>query len=144
MSAILGPEMAAPIYGHLEKKKKKRSFCKKTCVHKIPRFRGGGNLGFFWGGSADFIFMGARIFLTVSGLPPSAANSLRFGSRCHLQLQPEPKSQAIPERERAFWLTAIDSSLEPLRPENRKPNPLLYLMWPELPNSQTRKPQSQN
>ena len=23
----------------------------------------GGYLGFFWGGSADFIFMGARIFL---------------------------------------------------------------------------------
>ena len=35
----------------------------KTYVHKIPRFRGG---GVFWvggGGSADFIFMGARIFL---------------------------------------------------------------------------------
>ena len=30
-----------------------RSFCRKTCVHKIPRFGGGG---------ADFIFMGARIF----------------------------------------------------------------------------------
>ena len=41
-----------------------RSFCRKTCVHKIPRFGGG---GVFWvwggGGSADFIFMGARIFL---------------------------------------------------------------------------------
>ena len=33
-------------------------------VHKIPRFRGGGYFGFFFGGgSADFIFMGARIFL---------------------------------------------------------------------------------
>ena len=41
-----------------------RSFCrKKTHVLKIPRFRGGyfGVLG--GGGSADFIFMGARIFL---------------------------------------------------------------------------------
>ena len=37
-----------------------RSFCRKTHVHKIPRFRGGGWGG---GGSADFIFMGARIFL---------------------------------------------------------------------------------
>ena len=39
-----------------------RSFCRKTHVHKFPRFGGGG----FWGGggSADFIFMGARIFLT--------------------------------------------------------------------------------
>ena len=34
----------------------------KTDVHKILRFRGGGYFG-FWGGSADFIFMGARIFL---------------------------------------------------------------------------------
>ena len=42
-----------------------RSFCRKDHVHKIPRFRGG---VVFWvflggGGSADFIFMGARIFL---------------------------------------------------------------------------------
>ena len=35
----------------------------KTHVHKIPRFRGGGILGLGGGGSADFIFMGARIFL---------------------------------------------------------------------------------
>ena len=37
----------------------------KTHAHKIPRFRGGGGgiLGFGGGGSADFIFMGARIFL---------------------------------------------------------------------------------
>ena len=48
-----------------------RSFCRKTYVHKIPRFRGGGILG-FGGGGADFIFMGARIFLIISeekGLP---------------------------------------------------------------------------
>ena len=48
VSAILGPEMAAPI---LWTPGKMRSFCRKTHVHKIPRFRGG---------SADFIFMGAR------------------------------------------------------------------------------------
>ena len=30
---------------------------------KIPRFRGGGVFWVFGGGSADFIFMGARIFL---------------------------------------------------------------------------------
>ena len=58
LSAILGPEMAAPI---LWTPGKMRSFCRKTNVHKIPRFRGGGYFG-FWGGSADFIFMGARIF----------------------------------------------------------------------------------
>ena len=42
-----------------------RSFCRKTRVRKIPRFGGGGGiLGFLGGGgSADFIFMGARIFL---------------------------------------------------------------------------------
>ena len=57
VSAILGPEMAAPI---VWTPGKMRSCCRKTHVHKIPRFRGG-----FWGGggSADFIFMGARIFL---------------------------------------------------------------------------------
>ena len=61
MSAILGPEMAAPI---LWTPGKMPSFCRKTYVHKIPAFMGG-----FWGGggeSADFIFMGARIFLNLS------------------------------------------------------------------------------
>ena len=37
-------------------------FLQETHVHKIPRFRG----GFGGGGSADFIFMGARIFLIFS------------------------------------------------------------------------------
>ena len=41
-----------------------RSFCRKNHVHKIPPFRGG-EFGVFWGGSADFILMGARIFLTM-------------------------------------------------------------------------------
>ena len=55
LSAILGPEMAAPI---LLTPGKTRSFCRKNHVRKIPlRFFFGG------GGSADFIFMGARIFL---------------------------------------------------------------------------------
>ena len=58
LSAILGPEMAAPI---LWTPGKMRSFCRKTHVHKIPRFFG----GFWGGGSADFIFMGARIFLIL-------------------------------------------------------------------------------
>ena len=38
---------------------------RKTHVHKIPRFRGGGYFGFWGGGSADFILMGALIFLIV-------------------------------------------------------------------------------
>ena len=64
---------------------KMRSFCRKTYVHEIPRFRGGGILGLGGGGgSADFIFMGAGIFLNnyshyykhsmsipVFALPPS-------------------------------------------------------------------------
>ena len=38
----------------------------KTHVHKIPPFRGRGYFGFWGGGgSADFIFMGARIFLNI-------------------------------------------------------------------------------
>ena len=59
VSAILGPEMGAPI---LWTPGKMRSFCRKNDVRKIPFFGGG-----VWGGggrgSADFIFMGARIFL---------------------------------------------------------------------------------
>ena len=59
VSAILGPEMGAPILWTPEKM---RSFCRKNHVRKIPLFWGGG-------GSADFIFMGARIFLKDFHLP---------------------------------------------------------------------------
>ena len=55
VSAILGPEMGAPI---LWTPGIMRSFCRKNHVRKIPFFFGGG------GGGANFIFMGARIFLT--------------------------------------------------------------------------------
>ena len=63
LSAILGPEVGASI---LWTPGKMRSFCRKTHVHKIPRFRGGGVFWVWggWGGSADFVLMGARIFLT--------------------------------------------------------------------------------
>ena len=75
LSASLGPEMAAPI---LWTPGKMRSFCRKNHVHKIPRFRGE---GVFWvlgggGGSADFIFMGARIFLKLA--PYRIANKLNY------------------------------------------------------------------
>ena len=42
---------------------KMRSFCRKTCVHKIPRFRGGGYFG-FWGGGGEvpILFLWARGF----------------------------------------------------------------------------------
>ena len=63
VSAILGPEMAAPI---LRAPGKMRSFCRRNLhVHKIPRFWGG---GVFWvrgGGSVDFILMGEGIFLKL-------------------------------------------------------------------------------
>ena len=57
VSVILGPEMGAPI---LWTPGKLRSFCRKNHVRKIPLF-----WGVFWGGggSADFIIMGAQIFL---------------------------------------------------------------------------------
>ena len=38
----------------------------KTHVHKIPRFRGGVFSVWGVGGSDDFIFMGARIFLIIA------------------------------------------------------------------------------
>ena len=51
----------------------KNAFCRKNHVRKIPLFGGG-----VWGGggSADFIFMGARIFLSLGrgeafGCPPA-------------------------------------------------------------------------
>ena len=63
---------------------KMRSFCRKTHGHKIPRFRGGGYFGFWGGGggSADFIFLGARIFLSsgcwkLPVFPPERPKNLR-------------------------------------------------------------------
>ena len=58
LSAILGPEMGASI---LRTPGKSVLSAGKTHVQKNPRFRGRGVLGFGGGGSADFIFMGARI-----------------------------------------------------------------------------------
>ena len=79
VSAILGPETAAPI---LWTPGKMRSFCRKTCVHIIPRFRGGGILGLGGrGGSADFIFMGARIFLIY----PTHKRARLCSTHYHLQ-----------------------------------------------------------
>ena len=59
---LWGRKWLRQFYGHLEKM---RSTCRKNHAHKIPRFRGGGILGLGGGGSADFIFMGARIFLIM-------------------------------------------------------------------------------
>ena len=65
LSASLGPEMAAPILWTPGKSVRSAG---KNHVHKIPRFLGGGGYFGFWeeGGSADFIFMGARIYLINS------------------------------------------------------------------------------
>ena len=61
LSAVLGPEMAAPI---LWAPGKMRPFCRKSHVHKIPCFRGG---GVFWvlgggGGECRFYFYGREDF----------------------------------------------------------------------------------
>ena len=61
VSAILGLEMGAPNFmGHLEKCVRSAG---KTLSIKFRVLGGGGILGLGGGGSADFIFMGARIFL---------------------------------------------------------------------------------
>ena len=60
LSAVLGPEMAAPI---LWAPRISAFFLQENLhVRKIPRFRGG-YFGFGGGGSADFIFMDTEIFL---------------------------------------------------------------------------------
>ena len=45
-----------------------RSFCRKTHVHKIPRFRGGGILGFGGGGETRFYFYGRADFSETSAM----------------------------------------------------------------------------
>ena len=94
LSAILGPEMAAPI---LWTSGKMRSFCRKTHVHKIPPFRGGGLFWVLEGGSADFIFMGARIFLTGVGHTPSTAGTFRKKFRKNSGKTPEMLSERFLE-----------------------------------------------
>ena len=64
LSAILGPEMAAPI---LWAPGENALFLQEKPVSiKFLLFGGGGILGFGGGGSADSIFMGAGIFLISS------------------------------------------------------------------------------
>ena len=62
LSAILGPEMGASI---LWTPGKMRPFCRKSHVHKIPRFRGGGGISGFargGGGECRFYFYGREDF----------------------------------------------------------------------------------
>ena len=64
VSAILGPEMGAPI---LWTPGKMPSFCRKNHVRKIPRFRGGilgggGECRFYFYGRADFSDFVSRLF----------------------------------------------------------------------------------
>ena len=60
--AILGPEMGASILWTPGKMRSFGSFCRKTHVHKIPRFRGGGILGFGGGGGVPIYFYGRADF----------------------------------------------------------------------------------
>ena len=63
MSAILGPEMAAPI---LWAPRISAFFLQENLhVHKIPRFWGGGGILGLGGGKCRFFFMGAGIFLKI-------------------------------------------------------------------------------
>ena len=60
-SQFRGRKWRRQFYGHLEKL---RPFCRKSHVHKIPRFRGGGYFGFFGGGGGGvpILFLWARGF----------------------------------------------------------------------------------
>ena len=56
-----------------------RSFCRKTCVHKIPRFRGGGGILGLGGGVGEcrFYFYGRADFselVSPDFLPPARCN----------------------------------------------------------------------
>ena len=57
VSAILGPEMVAPIFGTPGKM---RSFCRKNHVRKIILFRGEGILG-LGGGGVPILFFGEKV-----------------------------------------------------------------------------------
>ena len=88
VSAILGPEMAAPI---LWTPGKDVFFLQENLhVHKIPRFFGGGGGILVWGGgegSADFMFMGAGIFLSPFALFCPLLCSFAFALSCaHLRV----------------------------------------------------------
>ena len=65
VSAILGRKWQPQFYGHLEKCVLSAG---KPVSIKFLVLGGGGYFGFFGGGSADFIFMGAGIFLKVAKL----------------------------------------------------------------------------
>ena len=103
LSAILGPEMAAPI---LWAPRISALFLQENLhVHKIPRFRGGGRgiLGFEGGGgSANFIFMGAGIFLRICTFK-NQKNSVfgRFSS----------VASALPPQKRKFYFIVVSLSL---------------------------------
>ena len=73
------------VYGRLEKL---RSFCRNTDMPKKSSFWGGGVILGFWGGwgSADFIFMGARILLMC-------ANTQEFSISPRACTQPEANVQ---------------------------------------------------
>ena len=89
--------MAAPI---LWTPGKMRSSCKKNHVRKIPPFREGG--GFGGGGGADFIFMGARIFLNRGALGSAPESAREIGAALPVRRQhfPEHSWEHSPEHPR--------------------------------------------
>ena len=83
VSTILGPAMAAPILW-APGKNAFFFFCRKTYVHKIPRFGGGG----FWvlggGGKCRFYFYGRGDF--SDELNPFLRIALRGAKNCESQV----------------------------------------------------------
>ena len=131
VSAILGPEMAVPI---LWTPGKMRSFCRKTHVHKIPRFRG----GFFGGGECRFYFYGRADFSdshqqgkedqgnSASITPWPRTNTLIFRQNCfpvfRARHNPKPRSEVWWWNLRwsfggkCFWQFSQQKKLEKLLP----------------------------
>ena len=63
-------------------------------VHKIPRFGRGGNFGFWGGGSSDFIFMGAGIYLTIE----KKKDRKRQSDEVHRFMATKPLEATLPFR----------------------------------------------
>ena len=76
LSAILGPEMAAPILWAPGKNAVLSAG--ETHVHKIPPFRGGGECGFYFYGRGDFSEHPRSFFSRIGVVPAPEKNTPCF------------------------------------------------------------------